>query len=133
MNVKKFFSVLAAFVFVFFSQSVLSGFNPIEEVTGTASYYAKKFEGTRTATGEVFSNKQFTAASNLFRLHSWVKVTNLNNSKSVIVRINDRMHPKMLKRGRVIDLSRNAAKELSMIGHGITKVKLQVVEKPDNE
>lgn len=96
-------------------------------LTGIASYYAAKFEGRLTATGEVFKQKLFTAASNLYKLNTWVRVTNLRNGKSVIVRVNDRMHPNMLKLGRVIDLSHTAAKQLGMTGHGLQKVKVEKV------
>ncbi|MGX8249641.1 septal ring lytic transglycosylase RlpA family protein, partial [Escherichia coli] len=72
-------------------------------VKGVASFYSKGLDGSKTATGEIFRNKKMTAASNNFKLNSWVRVTNLSNGKTVIVRINDRMHPKMAKKGRVID------------------------------
>jgi rare lipoprotein A len=98
-------------------------------VTGKASFYSKSLDGTQTATGEIFRNKNMTAASNHFKLNSWVRVTNLSNGKSVIVRINDRMHPKMAKKGRVVDLSRSAASHLGFILKGITKVKVEVVPK----
>lgn len=130
MALKKILSVTLAFAFVLSSQSVLSGYKPIEELTGTASFYSKNLEGSKTATGEVFSNTNYTAASNFFKLNTWVKVTNLKNLKTVIVRINDRMHPKMAKKGRVIDLSRSAAVDIAMLHHGLAKVKLEVVDDP---
>lgn len=71
---------------------------------GVASFYSRNLEGTKTATGETFHHNNFTGASNNFKLNSWVRVTNLKNGESVIVRINDRMHPKMAKKGRVVDL-----------------------------
>ncbi len=75
----------------------------------------------------MFYNSQFTGASNVFKLNTWVRVTNLKNLKSVIVRVNDRMHPRMSSKGRVIDLSQSAAREIAMIGQGIVKVKIQIV------
>ncbi|MBY0537567.1 MAG: septal ring lytic transglycosylase RlpA family protein [Chitinophagaceae bacterium] len=98
---------------------------------GTASYYDNKFEGRKTASGEVYTQKKLTAASNTLPLQSWVKVTNLSNNRSVIVRINDRMHP---KNRRLIDLSRAAASKLSFIGKGLTKVKVEYLgkKKPEN-
>ncbi len=102
----------------------------LKPITGLASFYSANLDGTRTATGEIFRNKKMTAASNNLKLNTWVRVTNLSNDKTVIVRINDRMHPKMKKKGRVIDLSRAAAKELDFIKKGLTKVKLEVIEKP---
>jgi len=94
-----------------------------EQKTGIASFYHDRFEGRKTATGEVFDNGQYTAASNHFKLGSFVKVTNLANGKTVYVKVNDRMgHP-----GRIIDLAEVAAKELKFIGRGTTKVKIETV------
>lgn len=97
-------------------------------LNGIASFYSKNLDGTKTATGERYRNNKFTAASNNYKLNTWVKVTNLKNGKSVIVRINDRMHPRMARRGRVVDLSRVAAAELDFIKNGLVKVKVEVVE-----
>jgi len=93
---------------------------------GTASYYANSFVGKQTANGEIFSQKKFTGASNFLPLDTWVRVTNLNNGKSVVVKITDRMHKRMK---RVIDLSRVAASQLSYIGDGLTKVKIEQLGK----
>jgi rare lipoprotein A (peptidoglycan hydrolase) len=101
-------------------------------ISGIASFYSARLDGTKTSTGEIYRNKKFTGASNSLKLNTWVRVTNLRNGKSVVVRINDRMHPKMKKRGRVIDLSRAAAQKLDFISRGLTKVKLEVIEKPIN-
>ncbi len=100
-----------------------------ESLTGIASFYSANLDGTKTATGETFRNSKFTAASNHFKLNTWVRVTNLKNQRSVIVRINDRMHPRMKKKGRVVDLSRIAAKQLNFIKSGLTKVMVEVVPK----
>lgn len=108
---------------------ILSG----KQVMGVASFYSANLDGTKTATGEIYRNNRLTGASNNLKLNTWVRVTNLRNGKSVIVRINDRMHPKMKKRGRVIDLSRIAAKKLDFMANGLTKVKLEVIEKPQNQ
>ena len=98
-------------------------------VVGIASFYSKNLDGTETATGERYKNSRLTAASNSFKLNTWVKVTNIHNGNWVIVRINDRMHPRMAKRGRVVDLSRSAAIKLDFIKKGLTKVRIEVVEK----
>lgn len=91
--------------------------------TGIASFYHNKFEGRKTATGEVFDNDNFTAASNFFKLGSYVRVTNLNNGHVVYVKVNDRMgHP-----SRVIDLTENAARKLKFVNRGTTKVKIEQV------
>ena len=97
---------------------------------GIASFYSKNLEGTETATGERFSHKNYTAASNNYKLNTWVRVTNLKTGKSVIVRINDRMHPRMAKQGRVVDLTLTAAKKIGLTyGTGITKVMVEEVAK----
>jgi len=97
-------------------------------ITGIASFYSKNLDGTKTATGEYYRNAKLTAASNNNKLNTWVKVTNISNDKFVIVRINDRMHPRMAKRGRVVDLSRAAAKELDFMKKGLTKVRVEPID-----
>lgn len=96
-------------------------------IKGVASYYSSKFEGRKTATGTVFRNAGMTGASNHFKLNTLVLVTNLRNNKSVIVLITDRMHQRMKKKGRVIDLTRNAAKQLDFIQKGLVKVSVQPI------
>lgn len=93
---------------------------------GTASYYANKFEGRETANGEIFSQKKLTAASNTIPMNTWVRITNLRNKRSVVLRINDRMHP---RNPRLIDLSRSAAQRLHYTGRGIVRVKVEVLGK----
>ena len=97
-----------------------------KQLKGIATIYAKRFNGLRTATGEVFKHTNLTAASNNFKINSWVKVTNLVNLKSVIVRINDRMHPRMAKMGRVVDLTQAAARLLGGFD-GMVKVKVEEI------
>jgi len=92
-------------------------------IYGTASYYADKFVGRKTANGEIFSQQKLTAACNIVPLGTWLKVTNLRNGRSVIVRVNDRLHPKMK---RVVDLSRAGAQRLNYIRSGLTRVKVEV-------
>lgn len=93
---------------------------------GKASYYAAKFHGRRTANGEIFDQKKYTAACNLVPLGTWLRVTNARSKKSVIVRVNDRMHPKMK---RVVDLTRAAASDLGIINQGIARVRVEVLGK----
>ena len=93
---------------------------------GQASFYANKFNGRRTANGETFDQKKLTCACNVLPLGTWIKVTNLRNKRSVIVKINDRIHPKMK---RVVDLSRAAAQKLGYISSGLTRVKVEVLDK----
>jgi len=93
---------------------------------GIASFYSPNLEGTETATGEIFEHACLTAASNNFKLNTWVKVTNLRNGKSVVVRINDRMHPRMAEKGRVVDLTLSAAKKIGLTFlAGLAKVKVE--------
>ena len=93
---------------------------------GTASYYAEKFNGRKTANGEIYDSKKMTAACNTLPLGTWIRVTNLSNNRSVIVKTNDRLHPRMT---RIVDMSRAAAVKLGYIGKGLTKVKVEVLEK----
>ncbi len=93
---------------------------------GMASFYANKFNGRKTALGEIFSQSKLTCACNILPLGTWIRVTNLHNGKTVIVKTNDRLHPKMK---RIIDLSRAAATKLGYIGRGLTRVKVEVLGK----
>jgi len=97
---------------------------------GVASFYADKFEGRPTCTDEIFTQKKLTAACNTLPLNCWIKVTNLRNKKSIMVWINDRMHP---SNPRLIDMSKSAAVALGYTGHGLTRVKIQYLgkKKPD--
>jgi rare lipoprotein A len=99
---------------------------------GTASYYSNKFNGRKTANGEIFSQQKMTAACNVLPLGTWIKVTNLRNKRSVIVKVNDRLHTKMK---RIVDLSRAAAQRLGFINSGLTRVKVEVLgnKKPEKE
>ena len=100
------------------------------EATGTASYYHHKFHGRKTATGEKFDINGMTAASNSMPLGTLVKVTNLKNGNSVVVKINDRMNA---KNKRLIDLSYQAAKKLDFINSGTCKVKVEKITQTQNE
>lgn len=93
---------------------------------GVASFYAKKFHGRRTASGEIFNKNGLTAAHLTLKFGTKVMVTNLKNGKSVIVRINDR-GPYV--RGRKIDLSPAAAKEIGLNKAGTARVRMEVMPK----
>ena len=93
---------------------------------GTASFYANKFVGKKTANGEIFSQEKMTAACNVLPLGTWIKVTNLRNGHSVTVKVNDRLHTKTK---RVVDLTRAAVKKLGYIRSGLTRVKVEVLDK----
>jgi rare lipoprotein A len=90
--------------------------------TGLASWYGRRFHGKLTASGEVFNEEKFTAAHRTLPWGSRVKVTNLANGKSVEVRINDRGP---FGKGRIIDVSRAAARVLGIVGSGITTVRVE--------
>lgn len=94
--------------------------------TGKASYYADKFNGRKTANGEVFRNRKKTAAHKTLPFGTVVKVTNLRNGRSVKVRINDRGP---FVAGRHIDLSKKAARKIGMLREGVGNVKLQYRKK----
>ena len=94
--------------------------------SGRASWYGPGFHGRRTANGEVFNQHALTAAHPSLSFGTKVRVTNLNNGRSVIVRINDRGP---YSGGRVIDLSTAAARSLNMIRSGVTRVKVTVLGK----
>jgi rare lipoprotein A len=92
---------------------------------GVASYYAHKYHGRTTANGEMFDMHALTAAHLTYRFGTRVKVTHMENGRSVIVRINDRGP---FVKGRVIDLSLAAAEELDMIESGLARVSLEILD-----
>jgi rare lipoprotein A len=94
---------------------------------GTASFYHDKFIGRHTANGEVFSQKKLTAAHNSLPLGTLIRVTNLHNDKSVIVKVNDRLHK---YNPRLVDLSGAAATELGIKPDSLIRVKVEVIKKP---
>jgi rare lipoprotein A len=95
------------------------------QLEGIASYYADEFHGRTTSNGETYDMNALTAAHRTLPFNSRVRVTNRENGKSVVVRINDRGP---FKGDRVIDLSLAAAKILDMIPHGTTYVTIDVIE-----
>ena len=97
--------------------------NKIEE--GLASYYADQLHGNPVASGEKYNKDELTAAHRTLPFNTMVKVTNLENMKSVVVRINDR-GPHVQK--RIIDISGAAAIEIDMVRSGIVKCRVETVE-----
>ena len=97
---------------------------------GTASFYSNSFNGKKTANGEIYSHKKMTAACNVLPLGTWIKVTNLRNGRSVIVKTNDRLHSRMK---RVVDLSGEAANKLGYMKSGLTRVRVEVIGKKKPE
>ena len=93
--------------------------------TGKASYYAMKFQSKKTASGELYDKAKKTAAHKKLPFGTKVKVTNAKNSKSVIVKINDRGP---FVKGRIIDLSDSAFSSIANLNAGVIKVKIEVIE-----
>lgn len=96
----------------------------VQTVSGTASWYGQKFHGRRTASGERFNMHELTAAHRSLPFGTKVRVTNRQNGRSVVVRINDR-GPFAGK--RIIDLSRKAASQIGMINKGTASVQLEIM------
>lgn len=96
--------------------------------SGIASWYGPPYHGRRSANGEVYDMEKLTAAHRTFAFDTWVRVRNLDNGKEIDVRITDRGP---FVRGRIIDLSKAAARNIDMIGPGIAKVKLKVIDPRD--
>lgn len=97
--------------------------------TGIASFYADKFEGRQTANGEIYYHAKKTAAHRTLPFGSVVKVTNLENNKYVVVRINDRGP---FVDNRIIDLSKSAAQDLDFIHNGLSKVRVELIANTNN-
>jgi rare lipoprotein A len=93
--------------------------------SGEASYYGAKHHGKKTASGERFDQAQLTAAHRTLPFGTRVRVTNLDNDKSVIVRINDRGP---YSRKRLIDISKSAAEQLDMLRSGVAPVRVQSLD-----
>ncbi|MBL0597179.1 septal ring lytic transglycosylase RlpA family protein [Aeromonas jandaei] len=92
--------------------------------TGYASYYADHYHGKKTASGELYRNNLNSAAHMELPFGSMVRVTNLANGKSVVVKVNDRG---AFKSGRIIDLSKSAFGSIANIREGVIKVKVEVL------
>jgi rare lipoprotein A len=106
-------------------------FSSVAQVqSGKASFYADKFQGSRTASGEKYKRTKLTAAHKTLPLGTKVKVTNVDNKKSVIVTINDR-GPYV--EGRIIDVSGAAAEQLGFVNQGIAEVTVEVVDPGDGK
>lgn len=120
---KKAWSIL--FGFIVFSFSIKA-----QTQTGKASFYADKFEGRITASGEKYKHNKLTAAHKTLPFGTKIKVTNLTNNKSVEVVVNDR-GPYV--DGRVVDLSKSAAEALDFINLGLADVRVEVVDAGDGK
>lgn len=97
----------------------------VDSAVGVASFYADKFNGRKTANGELFSQQLMTCAHNTLPFGTKINVTNLSNQQSVVVRVNDRLHR---NNSRLVDLSTAAAKQLGLKSAGIIRVKVEVIQ-----
>ena len=98
-----------------------------ETQTGLAAYYSRRLQGGRTASGERFNNGALTTAHQTLPFGTKVRVTNLKNNRSVMLRVNDRGPTQP---NRVLDVSRAAAERLGFVRTGLTEVKVEVIEVP---
>jgi len=98
--------------------------------TGVASWYGFPYHGRRAASGEVYDMEQLTAAHRTLPFQTWVEVTNLSNGKQVEVRINDRGP---FVKGRILDLSQAAARDIDMLRAGTARVRVKVIAPPPIE
>lgn len=97
---------------------------------GLASFYHDRFQGRRTANGDRFDQNAYSAAHRTLPFGTKVKVTRVDTGRSVVVTINDRGP---FKKGRVVDLSRQAARDLDIIDQGLARVKVEIIELPTAE
>lgn len=100
-----------------------------DKQVGIASYYSDKFQGRRTASGERYDKDRLTAVHPRLPFGTIIRVTNLLNDRTVEVKVNDRFGS---RRGRMLDLSKRAARELGFLGAGLAQVKLEVVHLGDS-
>lgn len=122
---KKSVLFLAVFAFAFLARGAFASNNiTLYKNSAVASYYADKYHGRKTSNGEIFNMYDLTAAHKTLPFNTKVKVTNLSNGKSVVVRINDRGP---FVKGREIDLSKAAAVKIGMIKSGTAKVSLEII------
>ncbi len=117
---KKILSISLVLVSVYAGSLLAQSFEP----TGKASFYANKFEGKTTASGEKYRHDLLTAAHRTLPLGTMVRVTNLANGKSVVVKINDRGP---FVEDRIIDVSKSAAAGLDFVNDGLTDVRIELV------
>ena len=103
-------------------KSAIGGAIVIAPTVGVASYYAHKYHGKKTSSGERYNMHAMTAAHRTLPFGSQVKVTNLQNDRSVVVRINDRGP---FTKGRIIDVSLEAARRLQMVSSGTARVRVE--------
>jgi rare lipoprotein A len=121
-------------IFLFFLTSILYGQDNLPKFyfsqIGEATFYGVEFNNRKTSSGEIYKRDEFTAAHPFLAFGTSLKVTNLNNRKVTVVRINDRGP---FKKGRIIDLSYAAAKQIDLVRSGVARVKLETLSEPQEE
>ena len=135
MTKKNRFSVIAFVVFLWVFMPLVSTAKSPPAPAGASStpmkgicvYYSDKFQGHAAASGEKYDKEALTAAHKKLPFGTMVKVTNLRNNKSVVVRVNDR-GPYGGSKAKIIEITSRAAKEIDMIQEGKAKVQIEVVE-----
>ena len=103
--------------------------NTREQMDGIASWYGPNFHNKKTANGEIYNQNAYTVAHKILPLGSIIKITNLENSKKIYARVNDRGP---YKKERIVDVSKRIATELGFINNGTARVKLDIVSYPKN-
>src|SRR6187399_9465 len=116
-------------IYLFIFQLIVVG-GLAQTQTGKASFYADKFEGSPTASGEKYKHGKLTAAHKSLPFGTKLRVTNIANNQTVEVVVNDR-GPYV--DGRVIDLSKSAAEKLGFINQGLAEVKIEVIDAGDGK
>lgn len=124
---KIYYAIAVLFIFLSSFAPTASAQEIGDKQNGVASWYGAKYHGRRTTSGEVYNRHNLTAAHNGLPLGTKVKVTNLSNGESVVVKINDRGP---FRGRRIIDLSEAAAKKLHYRNNGLTEVSVEVLELP---
>jgi rare lipoprotein A len=122
------FRVVLIFGLLCFASGLWAQIDSVSE--GTASFYAQKFQGRKTSSGEIFQHDKLTAAHKSLPFGTYLRITNLSNDSTVVVKVNDRL-PKKSKRS--VDLTLAAAKQLNFVKKGLTRVRIEVIEKPEEE
>ncbi len=98
-----------------------------EQMVGYASWYGPGFHGKKAASGEKYNQNKLTAAHKILPMNTWVRVKNLENNRTVVVRINDRGP---YKKNRIIDLTRRAATDLGFVKQGTARVSIKILKYP---
>ncbi|MBF0575649.1 septal ring lytic transglycosylase RlpA family protein [Dysgonomonas sp. GY617] len=121
-------STLTLLLFLSLCASVIKAQTPSKVETGKATYYGKKFNNRKTASGTIYKRDIFVCAHRTYPFGTKLLIKNLKNDKEVVVEVIDRGP---FKKGRVVDISYIAAKELDMIHHGVTTVEVSEYIVPD--